>query len=1001
MGSRSHPYRLLPLLAATSLFGPQVGQAAQGSQAPQVGQAAQAGQAPQIGQAAQAGQAPQIGQVSRGANAGQVASKNSLSRGAGEGGGEGGSALGTPDEAAACAGPLATVITPISPPFAKPDGLPQPVWIDARRLLWPGLTLHPGEVVRLHRSAAGVLTLTDGRITGADRSLTLSPSTEPLSAEIADQTRYLQTDVQFALPDAPPPAAAGSAGTASTPDMADAQALHRGQVVLAVEDAQGRVRRWSAAQSARALDALYAAAESEPALGVSLDGKRASFKLWAPTADRVELCAYPGPDAPASARLPLSRDDRTGIWSAAAPGVRPGDSYRYLVEVFVPGLGRVRNLVTDPYAVSLSADSARSYVADLDEPRLKPAGWDASRIPDRVKTPTDMVVYELHVRDFSRDDTSVPVAMRGKYLAFTQQRSQGMRHLRELSRAGLTDVHLLPIFDIASVPERACQAPPMPPRSAGPEAVAQAAREGAARDCFNWGYDPFHYTAPEGSYASDANDGAVRVRELRSMVMGLHAAGLRVGMDVVYNHTSTSGQAAQSVLDRIVPGYYQRLGATGQVETSTCCDNTATEHRMMGKLLVDSVVTWARAYKIASFRFDLMGHQPRAVMEQLQARLKRELGREVQLIGEGWNFGEVADGRRFVQASQLSLNGTGIGTFSDRGRDAVRGGAAGDGPAEAVRHPGFIVPADPADAARRVELLRQSDLLKLAMAGTLRDYPLETADGRRVTGEQLPYGGQPGGYASVPAEVVNYVENHDNMTLFDALVLKLPATTRVEDRARTQIVALGLNALSQGIAYFHAGGELLRSKSLDGNSYDSGDWFNGLDWSMTDNGFGIGLPPTAQRSGPQGEAPPLLPYLALPAKPDPATIAWTSRAFMDLLRVRASTPLLRLADPAEIRRRLVFHNTGPGQQAGVIVGRLDGRGRADAVFDRLLYVINAGAAPATLTLPEEAGFAWRLHPVQRAAGAADQRVRQSSTLDRASGRVQVPARSVTVFVVAR
>ena len=930
MGSRSHPYRLLPLIAVMALMATFSAQAAQGDEA-----------------------------------------------------------------LAACTGPLATILTPTSPALTKPDGLPQPVWIDARRLLWPGLTLNPGDVVRLHRSSAGTLTLTDGRIIGADRSLTLSRSAEPLSAELAEQTRYLHTDVQLALPDAPP-------------DMVAAQSLHQGQVLLTVEDAQGRVLRWSVAQSARALDVLYAAAESEPALGVSLGNQGAAFKLWAPTADHVELCTYPGPDAPATARQPLTRDDRTGIWSATAPSARPGAYYRYLVDVFVPGVGRVRNLVTDPYSVSLSADSARSYVADLDEPRLKPAGWAASRIPDRVKTPTDMVVYELHVRDFSRDDASLPAAMRGKYLAFTQPKSQGMRHLRELSRAGLTDVHLLPIFDLASVPERGCHAPAMPPGSAGLEAVGKAARAGAAADCFNWGYDPYHYNAPEGSYASDANDGAARVRDVRAMVMGLHAAGLRVGMDVVYNHTSTSGQAPQSVLDRIVPGYYQRLDATGKVENSTCCDNTATEHRMMGKLLVDSVVLWAREYKIASFRFDLMGHQPRAVMEQLQARLHRELGREVQLIGEGWNFGEVADGKRFVQASQLSLNGTGIGTFSDRGRDAVRGGAAGDNPAEAKRHPGFIVPidpaapADPTGAARREELLRQGDLLKLAMAGTLRGYPLVTADGRRLTGEQFPYGDQPGGYASVPAEVVNYVENHDNMTLFDALVLKLPTTTSAEDRARTQIVALGINALSQGVAYFHAGGELLRSKSLDGNSYDSGDWFNRLDWSMKDNGYGIGVPPTAPRSGPDQALDPLVPAtLALPVKPDPATIAWTSRAFMDLLRIRASTPLLRLADPAEIQRRLVFHNTGPGQQPGVIVGRLEGAGRADAVFDRVMYVVNAGAAPVALTLPEEAGFAWRLHPVQRAAGAADRQVKAQASIDRATGRVRVPARSVAVFVVER
>ena len=896
-----------------------------------------------------------------------------------------------------CDGALATVLTAASASVAPADpAAPQPVWLDARRLRWPGLRLAAGEVVRVHHAAAGALAIVDGRVTGADGAWTLQATDAPLSEEIAGQAAYL-----------------GPGADLTWGPTVDATAPWTGQTLVTVEGADGRVIRWSPAQTARALDQRYAAAQREMALGVSLGAHGAGFKLWAPTADRVELCVHDGPDSAARSRLPMARDDTTGIWSATAAGVRGGAYYRYLVEVFVPGVGRVRNLVTDPYSVSLSADSARSYVADLDEARLKPAGWDASAIPARVKTPTDMVVYELHVRDFSRDDTTVPASQRGKYLAFTQARSEGMRHLRALSRAGLTDVHLLPIFDLATVPERGCTVPRVPSGSKGPgtapdgDAQRRAVMAEAASDCFNWGYDPYHFNAPEGSFASDANDGAVRVRELRAMVMGLHAAGLRVGMDVVYNHTTASGQHPHSVLDRIVPGYYQRLDAAGRVERSTCCDNTATEHLMMGKLLEDSVVLWARAYKIASFRFDLMGHQPRAVMERLQARLRRELGREVPLIGEGWNFGEVADGRRFVQASQRSLNGTGIGTFSDRGRDAVRGGAAGDDAATSMRRPGFVIPAPAGDAARRAELLRQGDLLKLAMAGTLRGVVLETAEGRRVRGDELPYGDQPAGYASVPAEVVNYVENHDNQTLFDALVLKLPRETSAEDRARTQVVALGINALSQGVAYFHAGGELLRSKSMDRNSYDSGDWFNRLDWRGRDNGFGAGLPPGGEggiggASGVVADDALLKPLLADPAiKPGPAQIAWTNRVFLDLLRIRASTPLLRLSDPREIERRLVFHNTGPGQQAGVIVGRLDGAGRADAGFERLMYVVNAGAEPVALTLPDEAGLAWRLHPVQRAAGAADARVRREARVDSGKGVFRVPARSVAVFVVER
>ena len=282
----------------------------------------------------------------------------------------------------------------------------------------------------------------------------------------------------------------------------------------------------------------------------------------------------------------------------------------------------------------------------------------------------------------------------------------------------------------------------------------------SARDCFNWGYDPVHFTAPEGSYATDPADGAVRIVEFRRMVQALHRAGLRVGMDVVYNHTYASGQDRWSVLDRIVPGYYHRLDETGRIATSTCCANTATEHRMMAKLMIDSAVTWAREYRIDSFRFDLMGHQPRAAMEELQARVNAATGRNVLLIGEGWNFGEVADGARFVQASQLSLNGSGIATFSDRARDAIRGGGAGDSDARQVSAQGYVnglyydrnaeAPAD----TSVTDLMRAADLVRVGLAGSLRSYRLLTFDGQRAAARADPLRrpASPLGYVTSPAK---------------------------------------------------------------------------------------------------------------------------------------------------------------------------------------------------------------------------------------------------------
>ncbi len=903
---------------------------------------------------------------------------------------------------AACGASEAAVLTPISATLlGQPSRTEtQAIWLTEQRLRWPGQALGAGERARLYHSPEGVLAIQEGRVTGAQTSWPLQPAQVPLSAEVAEQAAYLGQALDLVWPvDVGAASLGGESGEGSEARRRVHQAVQIGQSLIAIEDEQGRLLRWTTLQAARALDRLYAAAAAEESLGVTVRPAGAQFRLWAPTAARVSLCLYPSGKSAAQRRVPLAPDARTGVWSATVNGLRSGSYYRYLVEVFVPELGWVRNAVTDPYSVSLSADSARSYVANLSDAALKPAGWDRSRIPDRVRTPTDMVVYELHVRDFSRDDDSVPVALRGKYLAFGLRDSQGMRHLRQLSRAGLTDVHLLPIFDLATVPEQGCVVPRVPAGTPDGEEQQAAVMAVAGQDCFNWGYDPWHYSAPEGSFATRADDGAVRVRELRRMVMGLHDAGLRVGMDVVYNHTTASGQQARSVLDRIVPGYYQRLDVRGRVERSTCCDNTATEHRMMGKLLIDSVLLWAREYKIASFRFDLMAHQPREVMTELQARLKQQLGREVPLIGEGWNFGEVANGARFVQASQLSLNGTGIGTFSDRGRDAVRGGAAGDDAATSMRRPGFVIPAPAGDADRLEEQRRQADLLRLALAGTLRDVAFEQRDGQVLTGAQMAYGDQPAGYASQPSEVVNYVENHDNQTLFDALVLKLPRSTSREDRARTQILALAINAFSQGVAYFHAGGELLRSKSMDRNSYDSGDWFNRLDWTGRDNGFGQGLPPKADNGGDYALLRPLLADAAL--KPTPAEVDWTQRTFQDLLRIRASTPLFRLTDAREVQDRLRFYNTGPSQSPGVVVGRLDGEGRADAVFDRVLYLINVNDTPARLTLAPEAGRRWALHPAQRGADAADQRVARQARVDGATGLFDVPARSAAVFVVER
>jgi pullulanase/glycogen debranching enzyme len=841
-------------------------------------------------------------------------------------------------------------------------------------------------VFKLYHSATGqIVVKKDAPVSGADGAVTLAVFGGTVPAAVAERFKYVAPGVVVQVPDA---------------SLGNLKNLLTNQLVLVQEDAAGMVQNATTAQVAGVLDDLYASAAAESDLGVRVDGGAAKFKLWAPTAQRVGLCLYESGTGKAVKYDAMNKVASSGVWQATRGAGQAGSYYKYAVEVFVTGVGRVRNLVTDPYSLSLTTDSKRSAIIDLNDPALKPAGWDSTPAPAKVANQVDMTIYELHVRDFSANDPSVSAANRGKYTAFTETASNGMKHLKALADAGLTDVHLLPVFDIATVPETGCVNPAIP--NAGPDSTEQQAAVNAVRDsdCFNWGYDPYHFTAPEGSFATNPANGATRVLEFRKMVQALHATGLRVGMDVVYNHTTASGQKEKSVLDRIVPGYYHRLNSTGGVETSTCCDNTATENLMMGKLMIDSTVTWAKHYKIDSFRFDLMAHQPRAVMEQLKVAVDAATGRRIDLIGEGWNFGEVANGARFVQASQLSLNGSGIGTFSDRARDYVRGGGPFDSGNSLVANQGYINglfydPNAQGGGKSKTDLMWAADIIKVGLAGSIRSYTMTTHWDATQRLEELNYNGQPAGYVTQPQEVVNYVENHDNQTLFDINAYKLPAGTSKEDRARAQILGAAINAFSQGVTYYHAGIDTLRSKSMDRNSYNSGDWFNRLDWTYGDNYFATGLPPEGD-NGSNWEV--MRPFLINPLiKPTFNEITWTRDAFRDLLKIRASSTLFRLRSADDIKSRLTFYNTGSAQVPTVLAGHLKGDGYAGAGFGEVLYLVNVDKVPQTVTIAAEKGKAWRLHPVH--LNGADRRPANDASYNAASGTFTVPPRTALAYVV--
>jgi pullulanase-type alpha-1,6-glucosidase len=489
------------------------------------------------------------------------------------------------------------------------------------------------------------------------------------------------------------------------------------------------------------------------------------------------------------------------------------------------------------------------------------------------------------------------------------------------------------------------------------------------------------------------------------MVKAINDNGQRVVMDMVYNHTTDSGQTGKNDLDRIVPGYYHRLDAAGKVETSTCCANTATEHTMMGKLMIDSVLTWATEYKVDGFRFDLMGHQPKAVMVELRRRLDQLTvhkdgvdGKKIYLYGEGWNFGEVANNALFVNATQINLAGTGIGTFNDRIRDAVRGGSPFDTDPR-IQGFGSGLYTDPngddangTPAEQKARLLLSMDQLKVGLAGNLKDYTFTDRTGATVKGSQVDYNGQPSGYTSEPKEAINYVDAHDNETLYDGLTYKLPVDTSMADRIRMQTLALATTAFSQGVSFWQAGSDALRSKSFDGNSYDSGDWFNVLDPSLTVNGFGRGLPPSS--SDKWSYAQPLLADPAL--KPAPAELRAAEAASDTLLKIRQTSPLLHLGSAGLIQQDLSFPNSGANETPGVIVLRLDDSHgvNVDPRLRGMVIVFNATPNPVSQQVSAVAGQRFELNPYQRTG--SDPIVKQAS-YQANTGTFTVPGRTVAVF----
>lgn len=860
-------------------------------------------------------------------------------------------------------------------------------WVDTSEIRWQVPAVED-LTYELRYSLAADIRLDDqsGQVVGGESiALTLTPGSENAAFP------HLNEFTKFSI---------------ATDDL-DLATILKSQLVAVATGSNGQLVSATQVQIPGVIDALYA---NDEALGLIIDGANSKINAWAPTARTMTLKVFETPSAEPQL-LPMTAGDK-GIWTAAVnpEWITKRYYYTFAIEVYHPKSDKVESYdVIDPYSLNMNTNSRLSQFINLDDADLKPAGWDA--LVKAPIAPSDISIYEVHVRDFSILDPTAGVH-KGKYSAFALLDAAGeptttaLTHLKGLKEAGLTHVQVLPSNDFATIEEnvddqvnlldsfnRLCEKVAAVPRTLCETYKDQIILDvylGAEKsspliqeinqylrpvDGFNWGYDPLIFGAPEGSYASNPENES-RILEFRTMVKGLADLGLRFSLDVVYNHTYASGIGAKSILDRMVPGYYHRQNSvTGAVETSTCCDNTASEHAMMEKLMIDTHLRWRDDYKVDAFRYDLMGHHMKRNME----KLKVALGDDIFMYGEGWNFGEVENGQRGENATQINMAGTGIATFNDRFRDAIRGGGPFDcgylltnqglvnglfvnnnsfggllEPAKDGAQCTALTDYQPAPAENTKALaLELSDRVRIGLAGSLATYSFTNSSDQLVTGLDISYGGSPAGYTSQPYETINYISKHDNQTLWDINQLKLPIDSPMADRVGVQKLGLAMNSLAQGVPFYHMGVEILRSKSLNRDSFDSGDWYNQVDFTLETHVWNRGLP----REDKDGDNWPLFTTIleAVPNAPSKTDMESTRDYFEKLLRLRYSSPLFRLQTAADVSQRLKFLNTGSSQTPGVVMMSLNDScelGSLDAAVDEILIIFNVNPKAMTLDLPK-------------------------------------------------
>lgn len=516
-------------------------------------------------------------------------------------------------------------------------------------------------------------------------------------------------------------------------------------------------------------------------LGSSYSKENTKFRVWAPTASNVQLHLYTEGLGDNLIKTVDMNKDINGTWIWTETGDLQGTYYTYQATVN----GIVQGEAVDPYARTTGANGERGMVLDLAS--TNPANWDKVKKPEFVNM-TDAIIYELHVRDLS-SDTNSGIKNTGKFLGLIEKGtkssngvSTGLDHMVEL---GITHLHLLPSYDYASVDETKLDTPQ-----------------------FNWGYDPDNYNVPEGSYSTDPYNGAVRVNEFKQMVQGLNESGIRVIMDVVYNHTMT----IDSNLNRLVPDYYYRKVGDTFSNASGCGNETASERAMMRKYIVDSVVYWATEYKIDGFRFDLMGIHDIETMNAVRGALDK-VDPSIIIYGEGWTSGSspLPEYLRALKINTEQIDG--VAAFSDDIRDGIKGSVF------VAEEGGFVSGRE-------------------GMEESIKFGIVASTNHSQINYELVNYSDKH--WAGSPTQTINYASAHDNLALWDKLASSNPEDT-VEDRIKMNKLSSAIVLTSQGIPFFQAGEELLRTKvnpdgSFNENSYKSSDEVNMIRWDWkTDN----------------------------------------------------------------------------------------------------------------------------------------------------------------------